>query len=89
MSCRWRQKTLRTFRDGNIPGPPPRFLFGNLWEIYRNGLVEMQERWHKQYGPVFGYFYGLSPVLLVADNDLMKQVMFKDFHNFVDRSVSC
>ena len=53
-----------------------------------NGQLVMQKKWHQQYGPVLGYFYGLEPVLLVADNDLMKQVMFKDFHKFTDRPVS-
>lgn len=78
---------LKTFKRLNIPGPPPSLLWGNMYEIYKNGHLVMQRRWHEEYGPVFGYFFGLFPVILVADIELLKHILFKDFHNFVDRSV--
>lgn len=58
-----------------------------MYEIYKNGHVFMQKKWHEEYGPVVGYFFGLFPVVLVADTELLKRVLLKDFHNFADRSV--
>ncbi|XP_003744583.1 cytochrome P450 3A12 [Galendromus occidentalis] len=56
-----------------------------MWEIYRNGHLVMQRKWHRQFGPVVGYYYGLAPVVIVADTELLKQILLRDFHKFSDR----
>ncbi|XP_003744550.1 cytochrome P450 3A56 [Galendromus occidentalis] len=83
---RWRLKVLSIFRRLNIPGPSPRFLWGNMYEIYKHGHLVMQKKWHEQYGPVVGFYFGLFPCLLVSDTELLKRILLKDFHNFADRS---
>ena len=59
-----------------------------MYEIYKHGHLVMQKRWHEEFGPVVGYFFGLFPVLLVSDVELLKRILLKDFPNFADRSVS-
>jgi hypothetical protein len=33
----------------------------------------------------FGYYFGLQPILVVTDPELLKLILVKDFHNFIDR----
>jgi hypothetical protein len=44
--------------------------------------------WQEKYGRIFGYYLGFQPILVVTDLELLKQVMVKDFHNFIDRGVN-
>lgn len=45
----------------------------------------MELDWVKNHGKVFGTYEGLKPVLYVADPDLCRQIMSKDFHVFTNR----
>lgn len=81
----WRKKQFNTFKALNIPGPPPSFFFGNLLEIYRKGQHECIKEWIEKYGRVLGYYYGLRPVILIADPELLKTIQLKDFHKFPNR----
>ncbi|CDQ63801.1 unnamed protein product [Oncorhynchus mykiss] len=42
---------------------------------------------HK-YGRVCGYYLGRRPVVVVADPDMLRQIMVKDFSTFPNRMVS-
>ncbi|XP_071130896.1 cytochrome P450 3A24-like [Mytilus edulis] len=68
-----------------IPGPKPSLLCGNLAEILRKGQFQAIMEWRSQYGRVFGYFEGYTPVLSVSDPEIVKQVLVKDFQNFSHR----
>ena len=39
----------------------------------------------QKYGHVYGVYCGLAPVLTISDVDLIKNVLIKDFHLFVNR----
>lgn len=39
----------------------------------------------QQYGRVHGFYQGTSPVLIVTDAALIKQILVKDFTHFVNR----
>ena len=41
----------------------------------------------KRYGKVYGLFTGTLPTLSIADPELIKQVLVKDFHLFVNRRI--
>ena len=43
--------------------------------------------WVSIYGPVFGYFEGLNPVLFVAHPDTLQQILQTDFQQFVNRPI--
>ncbi|XP_035204430.1 cytochrome P450 3A8-like, partial [Stegodyphus dumicola] len=81
----WRKKQLSIFKSLNIPGPEPNILFGNLWE-FRKNPYGCPKKWIENYGKVVGYFYGLRPVLLVADPELLKIIQQKEFHKFPNRA---
>ncbi|XP_035224205.1 cytochrome P450 3A8-like [Stegodyphus dumicola] len=81
----WRKKQLSIFKSLNIPGPEPNILFGNLWEFRKNPYV-CHKKWIEKYGKIMGYYFGLRPVLLVADPELLKIIQQKEFHKFPNRS---
>lgn len=44
--------------------------------------------WIKKYGPVFGYYRGgPARILMVADHEMLKTILIKDFAHFSDRTV--
>ena len=47
--------------------------------------MEIELEMVRKYGPKYGYFLGTQPVLTITTSDLIKQVMVKDFHHFVNR----
>ncbi|XP_028968770.1 cytochrome P450 3A5 [Galendromus occidentalis] len=83
-----RHDGMQFFKRFNIPGPKPSILSGNLWEIYKRGHMVMQREWHAEFGPIVGYFFGPLPILLISDQELLKTILLRDFHDFADRPVS-
>ncbi|GFY50946.1 cytochrome P450 3A8 [Trichonephila inaurata madagascariensis] len=85
---RWRRRKLMIFVDLGIPGPPPHILFGNILELNRKGPFRCHKEWIEKYGKIVGFFHGMKPILLVAEPDLLKKILIKDFNLFSDRPES-
>ena len=58
---------------------------GNLWESLRRGQIDAELEWHRKYGKIYGTYAGFDPTLCIADPELIKSVMIKDFNLFVNR----
>ncbi|GFR29256.1 hypothetical protein TNCT_531281 [Trichonephila clavata] len=43
---------------------------------------------YKTFGPIYGHFEGAAPLLSVADPELLRNIMVKDFQFFANRRVS-
>ena len=72
----------------NVPGPKPIPFFGNFLEARKyNGFHLMQLDYLKKYGKVHSLCIGGKPSLVVADPELLKQIMIKDFPNFRNRYI--
>ena len=70
----------------NVPGPKPIPFLGNFLEARKyDGLHLMHLDYLKKYGKVFAISLGGKPSLVVADPELLKQIMIKDFPNFRNR----
>ncbi|XP_067124561.1 thromboxane-A synthase-like, partial [Centruroides vittatus] len=82
-----RKKHFSLFQEMGIPGPPPNVFFGNYLEIFLKGSIRPHKEWISRYGKVLGYYHGEVPVLLVADANLLKKILIKDFQKFTDRSI--
>ncbi|XP_041364331.1 cytochrome P450 3A24-like [Gigantopelta aegis] len=65
-----------------INGPEPSLVCGNLIEIVKKGQFQAIVDWNKQYGKVFGYFEGYTPVLSVSDPEILREILVKDTQNF-------
>ncbi|KAL3152434.1 hypothetical protein ABBQ32_001484 [Trebouxia sp. C0010 RCD-2024] len=60
--------------------------FGNLSQLgARFGIHLTLEQWYRQYGPIYKFFLGRAPVVVVTDPDLLKQLCTKSFMKFHDR----
>lgn len=69
-----------------VPFVEPNFITGSENDrrsvLNRGALVA---EWRKKHGNVFGYFRGGTPILVVSDLDMMKQILVKDFGVFRNR----
>ncbi|CAG2170958.1 unnamed protein product, partial [Oppiella nova] len=69
-----------------IVGPKPIPIFGNFLETFLVPLHETELKWHQRYGKVYGHFMGKLPILNIADPELIKAILVRDFHQFHDRT---
>nr|QIQ51157.1 cytochrome P450 CYP1 [Dermanyssus gallinae] len=74
------------FRRLGLPGPAPSLLTGNLIQFTTMGFTKAFDDWSRRYGNTFGYFYGVQPVIVTTDKELLHKVIFKDAHNFYNRA---
>ncbi|KAL9966304.1 hypothetical protein ACROYT_G024358 [Oculina patagonica] len=69
-----------------LPGPKSWPYVGNLLEVARyGGLHKAFIEYGKKYGKVYKMYLGRSPVITVADPEIMKHVLVKDFDKFRNR----
>ncbi|XP_032225376.2 cytochrome P450 3A8-like [Nematostella vectensis] len=70
----------------NIPGAPPRPFSGNLGDIQKYGGQHMALlEYRKRYGKVFSFCTGKNVEVIVADPDMLKQILVKEFSSFRNR----
>lgn len=69
-----------------LPGPKPWPYVGNLIEVARyGGLHKAFIEYGKIYGKVYKMCLGRSPMITVADPEMLKYILVKDFHKFQNR----
>jgi cytochrome P450 len=74
------------FLRRNIPGPPPKFFFGNYLSVWSTPAFHRQiEKWSRQYGSIYGIFEGTLPIYVVSDVDFLQEVFIKQFSIFHSR----
>ena len=77
----------RFWKTRGIDGPEPSIPFGSFKP---NGVpwqdIDIAEI--KKHGKVFGTYQGVNPVLVVADPDILKDILVRDFSSFADRNTS-
>ncbi len=67
----------------NIPGPRPKFFFGNYLSMWSTPSFNQQiQKWTGQYGPIYGIFEGTRPIYVVSDVDFLQEVYIKQFSIF-------
>ncbi|EFA05730.1 probable cytochrome P450 6a23 [Tribolium castaneum] len=81
------------WKSRKIPYLDPKFPFGNVSNPFfmkeKVGMTlarfynDMKQRGWK-YG---GFYFGVSPICLIVDPDLIKNIVTRDFEHFVDRGV--
>ena len=71
-----------------IPGPEPKPIFGNFYDLVKEGAPYYELRIMKEYGRIVGFFEGSEPIILTTDVNFMKCMLIRDFNSFVDRRVS-
>ncbi len=75
------------FKKLNLNGPTPLPLFGNFLSVIFKGIIKNDMHYVNKYGKTFGVFEGTIPKISTADVNLIKCILIKDSHYFVNRQV--
>lgn len=67
-----------------IPGPPNTPFWGSAFSL-SIPIPLLYLQYLKQYGKCFGVFQGQTPQLVIADPEIIKRILVKDFHLFRNR----
>ncbi|XP_032675720.1 cytochrome P450 6A1-like isoform X2 [Odontomachus brunneus] len=77
------------WKSRGISGPQPVVLFGNVRDVMfgRKAMCDYLMEIYNIYKdkPMIGIFVRRTPVLIVKDPDLIKDILIKDFSNFAER----
>ncbi|XP_043511352.1 probable cytochrome P450 6a20 isoform X1 [Frieseomelitta varia] len=80
------------WKSRGVPGPKPAFFFGNTMEhmFARISLAQYLKKLYEEYKnePMVGLYMRRSPVLVLKDPELIKDVLIKDFPIFSDRGLT-
>ncbi|EDV26414.1 uncharacterized protein TRIADDRAFT_54379 [Trichoplax adhaerens] len=75
---------LYYFQKLNIPGPKPSLFVGTAFNKETGGHLG-QIHCIKKYGKVYGGLLGVRPIMVIADPEMLKEVLVKQFSNFPNR----
>lgn len=80
------------WKSRGVPCDKPSIPYGNINgidKIYQN--YEIIKKMYDKYKPtgvkLCGIYYFIRPVAIILDLELIKQILIKDFHKFIDRNV--
>lgn len=83
----YRYNNIHSFwKQRNIKGPKPHFIFGNFIQLLSDG--EFTKKCTKHYGRTHGIYEGYEPVLVIADAQLARQICIKDFDIFPNHKLA-
>lgn len=81
-----RRKCFDAFKDTGVPTVPLRSLInGNSDEYWTPTVIERLDRWLGEYGDVFGFFMGDTPMLVVKDLHMINEIFIKESSKFHGR----
>ncbi|XP_006997397.3 cytochrome P450 3A31 [Peromyscus maniculatus bairdii] len=68
------------FKKHGIPGPKPLPFVGTLLSYYK-GTWKFDVECYKKYGKIWGLFDGHTPVLAIADTEMIKNILVKECYS--------
>lgn len=73
----------------NVPGPKPLPFVGNILEVRKYGSIHLMIfDYVRKYGKIFAISLGRKPSLVVADPEMLKTIMVKEFATFHNRMMA-
>ncbi|XP_023239202.1 cytochrome P450 3A5-like isoform X1 [Centruroides sculpturatus] len=78
-------KDFGYWKKRGIPEVPPKFLVGSIGYNFKRNQGKQEQEWYNKYGKIFGIYEGSNPALVVADPELVKDILVKDFPVFPDQ----
>ena len=83
--CSCYNKKFKYWSNKGVKGPKPFYLFGNDLDKAFKSWPDADMEYAKKYGKLYGIYNGTQPVLCVMEKELIKDIMIKDFHCFINR----
>ena len=80
-----RREKQNLFKKLGIPGPEPHLVYGNVKDFRVKGTKCAMKEWREKYSPLYGYYDGVKPHLVVSDPVLVQQITIRQFHKFHSR----
>ncbi|XP_053577734.1 cytochrome P450 2F2 [Bombina bombina] len=77
-------KTLKV-RSKLPPGPVPLPFIGNLLNIETGHLVNSFKKMKDKYGPIFSFYFGPNPGVVICGYDMIKEAFIDEGETFGDR----
>ena len=71
-----------------LPGPPPKLFWGNYSEFEKLGYLKCTEKWMAQYRPTFITYFGIKPMIITEDLEVIQSILVKNFDAFMNRVVN-
>ncbi|KAF2075575.1 hypothetical protein CYY_003118 [Polysphondylium violaceum] len=78
-------KKFKNYGEGQLKGPMPLPIFGNLIQIGADKPHESLTKMHEKYGPIYRVWMGDVYTVVVNDIDILKKMLVTHFDKFVDR----
>ncbi|CAH1276954.1 CYP3A4 [Branchiostoma lanceolatum] len=81
-------RPMQALKKLGVSGPTPLPLIGNLHQIMKTGIYNMEAQVDAiaTYGNVYGVFNGRVPILTISDPEMMREIFVKQFHKFTNRA---
>lgn len=79
-----RRNKFTYWKKKNIPTPPVSLLWGNLNDMVKAPTLKFKD-WINQYGQIVGIYLGTQPALIVADAEMLQEILITNFTHFSDR----
>ncbi|CAG7733988.1 unnamed protein product, partial [Allacma fusca] len=79
---RWYYGVLESM---GVPVVPTTMFLGSVPDLHKQVIHEMDIKYFKKYGPVYGVYEGRNPILYVCDPELIQNITIKNFDHFKDR----
>lgn len=84
--------TYTFWKSRGVSGPRPTFFFGNVKDatLLKESMTDLLTKLYKEYKSerLIGIFSRKTPVLILRDPDLIKDVLIKDFSKFTERGLN-
>ena len=86
--CQFYRPYYQLPRIIGLKGPKPELIFGNFRQLSKAGrnAPKQYDEWYQKYGPNYLLFMGVAPMIVTQDPEMIKDVLVRNFDNFVDRS---
>ncbi|KAL1441240.1 hypothetical protein MTO96_008662 [Rhipicephalus appendiculatus] len=73
------------WKSQNVVHEKPSYIFGAIERLLLKPMCQIDQERYKKFGRVFGAFEQGKPCLFVAEPDLVKQILVKDFQHLPNR----
>ncbi|XP_078589316.1 cytochrome P450 3A6-like [Branchiostoma floridae x Branchiostoma japonicum] len=81
-------RPMQALKKLGVSGPTPLPFIGNLHQTMKYGHynMEAQVEYTAKYGKVYGVFNGRTPILVISDPEMLREIFVKQFHKFTNRA---